>query len=64
MTEVLAISGSLRAGSTNSAALRTIAALAPSDVRVTIFDAMRELPHFDPQIRAALTAALRALVDA
>ncbi|MGH2936517.1 MAG: NADPH-dependent FMN reductase [Solirubrobacterales bacterium] len=74
MTKLLLISGSLRGGSTNSAALRTAAALAPDGVEATIYDGMGRLPHFnpdddpadgvglDPEV-AALRAAL-AEVDA
>ncbi len=50
MTKLLLISGSLRGGSTNSATLRTAAALAPDDIETTIYD-------LDPQV-AALRAAL------
>jgi NAD(P)H-dependent FMN reductase len=45
---ILLVSGSLRAGSGNSAALRTAAANAPAGVETAIFGGMRELPHFDP----------------
>jgi NAD(P)H-dependent FMN reductase len=74
MTKLLLISGSLRGGSTNSATLRTAAALAPNGVEATIYDDMGRLPHFnpdddpangvglDPEV-AALRAAL-AEVDA
>jgi chromate reductase, NAD(P)H dehydrogenase (quinone) len=67
--ELLLVSGSLRAGSTNRAALRTVAALAPPDVHVTMSDHLATLPHFDPdadvdplhpavaRLRAAVAAA-------
>src|SRR3954471_4230118 len=45
---VLLISGSLRAGSTNAAVLRTVAALAPDEVETVLFGGMAELPHFNP----------------
>jgi NAD(P)H-dependent FMN reductase len=45
---ILAISGSLRAASSNKALLLAAAALAPAGVRVELFDGIRELPHFDP----------------
>lgn len=47
---VLAIAGSLRAGSSNVALVRAIAGLAPTDVTVTTFDALSELPLFSPDI--------------
>jgi chromate reductase, NAD(P)H dehydrogenase (quinone) len=45
---VLLISGSLRAESTNAAALRTAAALASEEIETTLFDGMADLPHFNP----------------
>lgn len=47
---VLAISGSLRAQSSNAALLRAVARVAPEDVRVTIYEGMGELPHFNPDL--------------
>ena len=46
--DILAISGSLRAESTNTALLRAAAALAPEDVHITIFEGLGCLPFFDP----------------
>ena len=48
MTEILAISGSLRHASTNTAALRTAAVLAPDGTTVTLFQGLDSLPHFNP----------------
>jgi chromate reductase, NAD(P)H dehydrogenase (quinone) len=48
VTKLLLISGSLRGGSTNSATLRTAAALAPDEIEATIYDGMGRLPHFNP----------------
>jgi NAD(P)H-dependent FMN reductase len=45
---LLLISGSLRAQSSNSAALRTAAEVAGEGVRTTTYDGMGELPHFNP----------------
>jgi NAD(P)H-dependent FMN reductase len=46
---VLLVSGSLRAGSTNSALLRTAVRLAPAGVEAVLFDGVGRLPpHFDP----------------
>lgn len=45
---ILLISGSLRAGSTNSAVLRTAARVAPAGMTTTIYDGMGRLPHFNP----------------
>jgi len=48
VTKLLLISGSLRGDSTNSATLRTAAALAPAAVEAEIYDGMGRLPHFNP----------------
>ncbi|MGQ4596873.1 NAD(P)H-dependent oxidoreductase [Nocardia sp. R6R-6] len=48
MTVVLLISGSTRAASTNSAALRTISALAPDGVSARWYGDLAELPAFNP----------------
>jgi NAD(P)H-dependent FMN reductase len=45
---VLLISGSLRAGSTNSALLRTARAVAPDGVTAVLYEDMASLPHFNP----------------
>jgi NAD(P)H-dependent FMN reductase len=71
VTKLLLISGSLRGGSTNSATLRTAAALAPAGVEVEIYDGMGRLPHFNPDDDPAdgvdldvEVAALRAALGA
>lgn len=46
---ILAISGSLRAASTNTSLLRAAATLAPSGVTITIYDGLDDLPHFSPE---------------
>jgi chromate reductase len=51
---VLAISGSLRAASINSALLRAAARLAPPGVLVTFFAGAGELPLFNPDLEAEL----------
>lgn len=48
MTVVLLISGSTRAASTNSAALRTVSAIAPDAVRTRWYDDLVALPAFNP----------------
>ena len=45
---ILAISGSLRARSSNTAVLRAAASVAPPDVVVTLYDGLATLPHFNP----------------
>jgi len=47
---IVAISGSLRRESINSAALRAAAAAAGDGVVVTLDDSVRALPHFSPDV--------------
>jgi NAD(P)H-dependent FMN reductase len=67
---ILLISGSLRARSTNSAALRTARAVAPDGIATVLYEGMGELPHFNPdddaegaQVHPAV-AELRAAIAA
>ena len=46
--DILAISGSLRARSSNTSLLRLAAAVAPDDVHVELYDGLASLPHFNP----------------
>lgn len=46
--EVLLISGSTRAASTNTSVLRTVAAVAPTGVAANLYDGMADLPAFNP----------------
>jgi chromate reductase len=68
--DILLISGSLRAGSTNSSLLRTADAFAPEGVVTTLYGGLGELPHFNPdddvdgQPLAPVPAELRARLDA
>ena len=48
VTRVLLISGSLRAQSTNAAALRTATDLARDGLDTTLYEGMSSLPHFNP----------------
>lgn len=47
-TRILLISGSLRAGSTNTALLRTAQAVAPDDTIASIYEGLGRLSHFNP----------------
>jgi NAD(P)H-dependent FMN reductase len=71
LRRILLISGSLRAGSTNTAVLRTAQAVAPDGIETVLYEGMADLPHFNPnddaegapvhpavsQLRAAIAAA-------
>jgi len=45
---LLLVSGSLRDGSTNTAVLRTVQAIAPDAIDAMRYDGMASLPHFNP----------------
>ncbi len=47
---ILAVSGSLRARSSNGRLLALVAELAPPGFEVVVFDGIGELPHFNPDI--------------
>jgi chromate reductase, NAD(P)H dehydrogenase (quinone) len=50
MMKILAISGSLRVSSSNTAILRSIVKLAPSNIQLSIYDGLGNLPHFNPEL--------------
>ena len=47
---ILAVSGSLRTASSNTALLRAAARLAPEGVEVILYEGLASLPHFDPDL--------------
>ncbi|WP_329387337.1 NAD(P)H-dependent oxidoreductase [Streptomyces sp. NBC_01351] len=71
---ILLLSGSLRAGSSNEAVLRTAHAVAPDGVRTAFYEGLGGLPHFNPdrdtdplpapvaELRAAIAGAAALLV--
>lgn len=50
ITKILAISGSLRQTSSNTELLRAVAFIAPPGLRITQFDGLGALPHFNPDL--------------
>jgi NAD(P)H-dependent FMN reductase len=61
---ILAISGSARLNSTNTAMLRAIRTIAPSDIEVSIFDGVGRLPVFSPDLEGeSLPEAVRDFID-
>jgi NAD(P)H-dependent FMN reductase len=66
---ILAVSGSLRARSSNTAALLAASRLAPEGTSVVVYDGLAKLPQFNPDLDRegmeppAPVAALRALVE-
>ena len=59
--KVLAISGSLRAASINSALLRASARLAPPDMAITLFARIGDLPLFNPDFEPYTPPPVAAL---
>jgi chromate reductase len=66
---VLGISGSIRAASWNTKALRAARELAPAGMEIEVFEGLREIPHYDDDVRTGsgyppaaerLRAALKA----
>jgi chromate reductase, NAD(P)H dehydrogenase (quinone) len=51
-SQILAISGSLQQRSKNLLLLTTASALMPADVELVLFDGIRDLPHFNPDLEA------------
>ncbi|MBP5133836.1 NAD(P)H-dependent oxidoreductase [Pseudomonas protegens] len=50
MVQLLAVSGSIRAASSNSALLRAAEVLSPEGVSIKHYLAVGQLPHFDPDL--------------
>jgi chromate reductase len=66
---VLAVSGSLRAASSNSAILRVAVRVAPAGISVEVYEGIGELPFFNPDLDRELDdpllpSAVRALRSA
>ena len=61
---ILAIAGSLRAASLNTALLHAIARLAPADYAIRIYPGLGELPLFNPDLDADSLPAVTSLRDA
>jgi NAD(P)H-dependent FMN reductase len=66
---ILGISGSLQRKSSNAMLLEVAASAAPTGVTLEIFDGLRHLPHFDPDIEnesgapASVAALRRAIAE-
>jgi chromate reductase len=54
MLQLLAISGSLRASSSNTTLLQAVELLAPAGVAVEIYHDIERLPHFNPDLEHSL----------
>lgn len=60
---ILLVSGSLRAGSTNTAVLRTARTVVPDGVTASLYDGMDGLPHFNPDDDREGEPAHRAVAE-
>jgi chromate reductase, NAD(P)H dehydrogenase (quinone) len=54
MLNILAISGSLRASSSNTYLLKAAELLAPANMRIAHYEGLGHLPHFNPDLTAQL----------
>ena len=63
MVKILAISGSLRAHSSNTEVLRAATSLAPRSVRVSLYAGVAGLPHFNPDLDGEGTIPPQAVQD-
>jgi chromate reductase, NAD(P)H dehydrogenase (quinone) len=61
---VLALSGSLRSASINSALLRVAAGVAPQEMRVRVYDRLGQLPLFNLDLESEVPPAVAAFRDA
>ena len=61
IVHLLAISGSLRAASTNTQLLRAAELLAPENVRIEHYEGVGLLPHFNPDLAEAPPASVLEL---
>ncbi|NPC93585.1 NAD(P)H-dependent oxidoreductase [Bacillus sp. WMMC1349] len=48
--KIVAISGSIRTGSSNTNILKALATFIPEDIEYTIYNGIKELPHFNPDV--------------
>ena len=55
--QILAISGSLRTSSTNTALLKAAAALAPDSIELSIFRGLGDIPPFNPDLDTGVPPA-------
>jgi chromate reductase len=63
MQRLLALSGSLRAASSNTSILRAAELLAPAGIVIGHYESLGRLPHFNPDLEDRLPAEVIALRD-
>lgn len=57
--QLLAVSGSLRAASSNTALLTAAEPLAPAGVAVSLYTGIGDLPHFNPDVEDELPSPVK-----
>ena len=57
MKKILAISGSLRASSTNLTIIKQIAEMFSDKINVAVYEGLANLPHFNPDLESAAPVA-------
>lgn len=61
MLKILAISGSLRQVSSNTALLKAAITLAPPNIKIKLYNGLNDLPHFNPDLEPAEPPAVNDL---
>ena len=64
MSRILAISGSLRSESFNTALLNALQAYAPEGMHIEVYKGLAELPHFNQDLEADVPASVVAFREA
>lgn len=62
--KILALSGSLRERSYNTAALEALSKVAPEGVEISVFEGIRNLPLFNPDLEAQRLVTVEKLKEA
>ena len=60
MLRILAVSGTLRRASSNTAVIQAVARLAPADIEVVVYGGLADLPPFNPDLDDATLPAVDA----
>ncbi len=53
--KIIAISGSIREGSSNTNILKALAAFVPEGIDSSIYNGIKDLPHFNPDLEGNRT---------
>jgi chromate reductase, NAD(P)H dehydrogenase (quinone) len=61
MLKILAISGSLRQVSSNTALLKAAIALSPPNIKIKLYNGLNSLPHFNPDLESTEPPAVKDL---